>query len=211
MTDFPHFALPELTVNYLKSLNKTPRVHGNGFIQLDLTERVRLHIWGHPMIPRQTQPTPIHNHVFGFKSWCLVGRLVNVEYELELGGTEFQVYEAVARVQEDTILALKEDTVGIRHTRTTVTVPGVFNMDESVSMRSSYYFKRFKFHEIFVPEPTITVMMKDGPTLAQGAKCAPQILVPTGRSPDNTFNRYDHDPELLWGIIRETIDYGKAA
>lgn len=209
MTEFPGDFPAKMSVDYLKSHDIEPRVHGNGFIQLDLTDRVRLHVWGHPDIPRQAQPTPIHNHVFGFKSWCLIGRLVNVEYELDPGGAEFQVYEAMARHEQDTILARNEELVGIRQTRTTVTLPVPDNGGGYEPMRSSYYFKRFNFHEIFTPEPTITIMKKDGPTLAQGAESGPKILVPAGRTPDNDFNRYGHDPKLLWAIIGDVIDSAK--
>lgn len=209
MTGFPGDFPAKLSVDYLKGRNIEPRVHGNGFIQLDLTSRTRLHIWGHPDIPRQAQPTPIHNHVFGFKSWCLIGRLVNVEYELVRSGSEFQIYEAVNRQGEDTILVCDEELTGIRHTRTTVTVPETPNDGVSPAMRSSYYFKRFNFHEIFTPEPTITIIRKDGPTLVQGAESGPEILVPAGRTPDNDFNRYGHDPKLLWDIIADVIDSAK--
>lgn len=209
MITFPEGLMLELTLDYIRNLGAEPRVHGNGFIQLDLTDRVRLHIWGHPDIPRQSQPTPIHNHVFSFRSWCLIGRLVNVEYELERSGAEFQIYEAVTRQNEDTILVCDEELTGIRHVRTTVTVPEALNDGVSYEMRSSYYFHRFNFHEIFTPEPTITVMKKDGPTLAQGSGISPAILVPTGRTPDNDFNRYGHDPKLLWDIIADVIDSAK--
>jgi len=57
-----------------------PRVHGNGFVQLDLTERSRLHIWGDPRIPKQKVATPIHDHVFGFESTIIVGRVISLTY-----------------------------------------------------------------------------------------------------------------------------------
>jgi hypothetical protein len=52
----------------LKERGVRPRVHGNGFIQVDLTADTRLHVWGDKRIPRQNVYTPIHDHVFGFES-----------------------------------------------------------------------------------------------------------------------------------------------
>ncbi len=80
---------------------KVPRVHGNGFIQLDLTDRTRLHVW-HPSVPRQKVATQIHDHVFSFESCCIVGRLINVVYkfiELSPGDAmaEFCIYTSKVR------------------------------------------------------------------------------------------------------------------
>ncbi len=52
-----------------------PRIHGNGFIQVDLDELHRLHLWD-VMIPRQSVDSSIHDHAFGFESRTLQGMLV---------------------------------------------------------------------------------------------------------------------------------------
>src|SRR4051812_11171605 len=65
----------------LRKYNKQPRVHPNGFIQVDINEAERLHCW-HPKLPyRQKTYHPIHNHIFTFDSVILTGRLINVRYE----------------------------------------------------------------------------------------------------------------------------------
>ena len=77
------------TGHYLERLRELePRVHGNGFIQCDLPHRKRLHIWGHPAIPRQKVSSPIHDHVFSFASIVLVGRLVNIVYKAVSNGEQ---------------------------------------------------------------------------------------------------------------------------
>lgn len=58
------------TLAGLRAVGERPRVHGNGFIQLDVTPRTRLHFWS-PEIPRQKVATPIHDHVFGFVSYVI--------------------------------------------------------------------------------------------------------------------------------------------
>src|SRR3546814_5268128 len=95
----------KLDLKAVRERGGRPRVHGNGFIQLDLTERGRLHIWGDPRIPRQKTATPIHDHVFGFESTVVVGRLVNLVFSIvycESGG--FEVYAPSIREGEDTVL-----------------------------------------------------------------------------------------------------------
>lgn len=176
-----------------------PRVHGNGFIQLDLTERSRLHIWGDPRIPRQKVATMIHDHVFGFKSTIIFGRLINVMYEtLPHESGDFAVYAPEVRDREDTIL---------RDTLLRVNIRPVFvNMVQWGSACSTYNIVPFEFHESFAPDgPAATIIIKDAATQAQGAKDKSRVLVPVGTEPDNEFNRYDADPALLWRIIEDTL------
>jgi len=180
-----------------------PRVHGNGFIQLDLDPEQRLHIWGHPDIPKQEVATPIHDHVFGFHSEMLVGRLVNVVYDLcspAYAGEEFEVWEPVPRHGEDTVLEPTGETGSIRMGCSLVLIAGS-------PFLSEYDFEPFVFHEMFAPEPSATIITKRGPTLREnptGRK--PRVLVPVGVEPDNSFDRYDNDPEDLWRIIHEVLD-----
>lgn len=48
----------------LQATEAKPRVHPNGFIQLDISETDRLHVW-HPSLPyRQKTFSPVHNHIF---------------------------------------------------------------------------------------------------------------------------------------------------
>ena len=67
---------------YLRAHGENIRVHGNGFLQLDLPDDCRLHIFAHPALPSQRQSTHIHDRRFGFGSKVLRGRLVNVCYSL---------------------------------------------------------------------------------------------------------------------------------
>ena len=188
-----------INLKAVRATGSRPRVHGNGFIQLDLTERSRLHIWGDPRIPRQRVATMIHDHVFGFKSTIIYGRLVNVMYGItpQKSG-DFAVYSPVVRDREDTIL----EDIGLRvHAQ-----PVHVDMVQWDSINSTYTVAPFEFHESFAPDgPAATIIIKDAPTQAQGAKNTPRVLVPVGRQPDNEFNRYDADPDLLWKIIEDTL------
>lgn len=86
-----------------------PRVHGNGFIQLDLDETMRLNVWGHPEIPHQSQTSKIHDHRFSFISHVIIGALTNIEYRINYDQTAFRsapfdIYRPVPRQGQDTEL-----------------------------------------------------------------------------------------------------------
>lgn len=59
-------------------------LHGLGFIQVQLTENTRLHVW-HPELPRRRcfEHSKVHNHRWGFRSRVLVGRLKDRRFEFE--------------------------------------------------------------------------------------------------------------------------------
>src|SRR5512146_542220 len=88
-------------IDYLQSrtTDYSPRVHGNGFIQLDITPTVRLHLWGDARIPRQRVATTIHDHAFGFTSRVVLGslnhRVVHLApaSEADLFASEAMVYQ----------------------------------------------------------------------------------------------------------------------
>lgn len=167
-----------------------PRVHGNGFIQLDLSQSKRLHIFGDPMIPCQVTPTPVHDHTFGFTSQILSGELTNVWYDVEdsKDGTH-NVYQARVRDREDTVLENTGRVVRlIERDRKT------FRAGESYEMLPG------DFHETLINGRTVTIITKDGPSLSQGGS-SPRVLVSVGSKPDNDFNRYAESPETLWDII----------
>ncbi len=190
----------------VRATGSRPRVHGNGFIQLDLTATTRLHVW-HPSVPKQRVSTPIHDHVFSFDSLCIAGRLVNVIYrfvevEAEDPTAEFRLYTPQVREGCDTVL-WPTDTCGY---------VGPLGVD-MVMARSlgvcgnTYHMPRYQFHESIAPDGiAATIITKVGRTQAQGATRVPRVLVPRGLQPDNEFNRHHVCPEpRLWRIIEQTL------
>lgn len=191
----------------IRDAGNRPRVHPNGFVQLDIDDKCRLHLW-HPALPyRQKTYHPIHDHVFGFKSECIVGRLVHVHYEMmpihrlpaEWNDRQDHVlWQAVCLGAEDTILE-KVDELRMRP---------VAYRPIAITAGNWYSFGAFEFHETLCNIPTITVIKKDGPTLQQGATRSPRIAVPVGVEPDNEFRRDDVSEDLLWSLIYRTIQNG---
>lgn len=179
-----------------------PRVHGNGFVQLDITARHRLHIWGDPRIPRQLIPAQIHDHVFGFTSRVLLGQLVHrrmfVYEDKTFGegrihgslGAPYRRYQAVVTHGADTALVQQPGRWGAAI------------MEERLFRAGDVYtFAAGAFHETLAPWLCVTVIEKDGPTLEQGGP-APSVLVPDGVAPDPSFDRYTAAPDdLLWAVI----------
>ena len=67
----------------LRALKNKPRLHHNGFVQLDLPNRVRLHVWPEHPPKRPNVLGMIHDHVYGFDSEILRGSIQNLIYEFD--------------------------------------------------------------------------------------------------------------------------------
>lgn len=168
-----------------------PRVHGNGFIQLD-GDDCRFHFWGDARIPRQKVPTPIHDHVFDMVSDCVRGAVHNAVYVAEpvVGYGSYKVYRAEPRHGSDTTLHDTGKRCDLRLVR-----------EQTVGTRQRYALPAGEFHMTtpLVPSITRMVRQKTYPNLA------PLVLVPNGVEPDNEFDRHGHDTWMLRRIIREMI------
>jgi hypothetical protein len=168
------------------------RVHGNGFLQIDVGEGERIHVFGHPGIPRQKVSTPIHNHRFGFTSTVLKGCLVNLTWAFCPDRTyraTHQGYVARVRHDEDTQLEPIGDGGALSLLRTEVILPG-----------RRYSMLPRQFHQSLADEPTVTHMHK-----TEVADIEPTVLCRRGMSPDNNFDRYDLDEPALWRILEESM------
>lgn len=169
-----------------------PRVHGNGFIQINLPFENRLHIW--PDIPFETQKvyTGIHNHRFSLESRIVLGTLVHKQFDLaQTVDGAYQLYQAIPREGEDT----KMELYGT----------GRFIVQEEQTFLlhkgSSYTFPYGKFHESFGIDLTATVMKKTG----SHPKVVPMVACEYGKVPDNDYNRYQITPEQIWPTVERVF------
>lgn len=184
-------------LNAARAVGTVPRVHGNGFIQVDLSPETRAHFWG-PMIPRQKVSSPIHDHSFGFTSKVLAGEIIQIEYwplpVMRASHATHRVHTAQVRAGEDTILVPTGDFVRLRCTQAFPVGRG----------HNTYRMLPGDIHETYAFCPAISVIEKDGMTLAQGGP-APRVFVPLGLEPDNEFRRDAFPPEHLWVSIQNVL------
>lgn len=200
---------PLYDMNTIRETGENIRVHGNGFIQIDLPENSRLHIWGHPDIPRQAESSQIHSHRFGFVSTVLVGSLVNVVYNIHphrlhdipdkrIRSEMFDMYVPQPRKSEDTELILVENNTPLVYGLTPSRI-------EHCVAGGSYTMQPREVHETFVNQPTATLMTKRNTDESH----TPEIYLPHNKRPDNQFTRYTAlDDEALWNLTMDVLNRG---
>ena len=195
-----------LTLDELRATGNKPRVHPNGFIQLDMDtcpelSRRRLHIWGHPEVPH-IQSGFFHDHIFGFVSVAVAGALKNIRKKLVPNGKGFELHEACPA---------EGDSSAIRPTGQFFDVieDGVEIISANdPSLPKTYSMKAREFHETEEMGLAATVIEKDGPTLAQNpaSSILPRVMVPVGSVLDQAFSRHTALQEArLWEIIEEVL------
>lgn len=181
-----------MDIHFLRRNGTNIRVHGNGFLQLDLAPGERIHVFGHPQLPRQKVSTPIHNHRFGFRSKVLTGCLVNLTWAYCFDRTHratHQGYTAKPNDREDTRLEPVGDSAMLMLLGHEVLLPG-----------HEYEMKPRQFHQSLADEPTVTYMRK-----TEVVELEPTVLCRLHMRPDNSFNRYDLDEPALWRILEESL------
>ena len=171
-----------------------PRVHPNGFLQLDLVHdgSVRLHIW-HPDLPRQEVRTAVHDHIFDMVSVVRKGALIQVELDFTLnheGYPDSEIY--MARYEGRSKSQLMPTGVLVKEAR-----------HERFRVREGdvYTQPAFTFHES-VPGTNIVVTQMTKQRVHEGE---PRVLVPIGQEPHNSFRRDSADEAFLWKIIEENV------
>jgi hypothetical protein len=172
-----------------------PRVHPNGFLQLDLdpAKTQRLHIWD-LSLPRQEVPTLIHDHEFDLESTVYMGCLINKRFRVEPADTEdgqFKKWTVQREVgsEETKLIESEDEFTAVQTTREFIYPQGIYTMSAT------------EFHESGHIGPTVTVMKKLGYHAGHSAS----VLVPVGQQPDNDFRRSNTDVDYLWDMVYETV------
>ncbi len=176
--------------NAIDSKQNRPRLHGNGFLQLDLPDNRRLHIWSDELPNAQKVDTTIHDHRFGFKSTILIGELVNTVYDfIPAANGEYRLYNPRVRRGEDTMLLPTEAV-------------GNFRLNSATSYRpsQSYQMEYKDFHTSGYKGLSATLMEK-----MYVAPVAPRVACPLDMEPDNQFTRYDTDERELREIVERVL------
>lgn len=182
-----------MEIKYSDLKNK-PRLHGNGFIQLDIDDIHRLDVWPEIEIHAQKVNTQIHSHKFDFYSKVLLGKLLHITYDLvpNMSAGQFQLYNTVPTKGEDTELRIfSYGKYDIFHTGSYV-----------LAKDSSYIFNAGRFHETSNLGLTATLLTKRN--INNGIE--PLVVCGIDKSPDNAFNRYQVDEEVLWSEIEKVFN-----
>lgn len=189
------------TVARVREDGGKPRVHPNGFIQLDLEithgtwiAETRLHVWPDgDDIPKQTTATTIHDHRFDMHSTVLTGRLWQMRYSVQLDERPFSHEIYVAQYPEprkESVLMPSGVCVKVTPTRA-----------ECIGEEISYTQPRYTFHDTGWVGLTATLMTKTNEDVLH----EPRVLVPMGQEPDNSFIRANVEEDLLWDYIERAL------
>lgn len=180
-----------------------PRIHGNGFIQVDLDELHRLHLWD-VRIPRQRTDSSFHDHAFGFDSKTLVGTLVNVNVHPRFntnrrvrsgggwGNPTHNLYQVVRDPgTEETKLKSMRKRCWFEAGPALV-----------VGIRDGYHMEPGQFHASFHLGTTVTYIKKDL-TKPQYLGGLARVACRIGERPDNSWVREQEIPEWAKPILDE--------
>ncbi|PBB41737.1 hypothetical protein CK222_21515 [Mesorhizobium sp. WSM3866] len=183
-----------ITFDEIRKQGSAIRVHGNGFIQIDLPDNKRVNVWGHPAIPRQNVATQLHDHRFDFYSFVLRGAMCNATYHAwpvcEIVRATHDVYTPLARAGEDTILVPFGEPLRVGPYHAHVYPAG-----------ESYRLPAGMIHETFVNQPTATLMLK-----GEVRPIPVRVFCPIGKKPDNDFVRHRVLADAsLWEIVRDVF------
>lgn len=189
----------KFTLDYLKSLGRKPRVHPNGFVQLDVEPTImRLNVWPEKPIPGHPgRVHPIHNHSFDINSTIIYGALTNDTYMFrytEHAPSVTHILHEAKRINEfDSVLTpIPERFAGYL-------VKDYGSRTYEVGQR--YILGRDILHDSIPNGLTATLM-----TLERASKVyAPQVAVPVGVEPRNDYRRDVFDEDMLWEIIGQVL------
>jgi hypothetical protein len=197
--------LPAQVATIFSEGDRQPRMHPNGFIQLDIDldpeSRIatkRLHVWpdNSDDFPKQEVRTSIHDHKFDMASEILIGELRQICYHFSLEwemleGPTHQIY--IARYNSRSDSTLEPTGVVVRQA----------SVSEEVYEEGEMYDQEAStFHDTECVGLTATLMTK----VQEYEFHQPRVMVPIGTEPDNNFKRDNVDVDLLWDKIDEAME-----
>ena len=182
-----------------------PRLHGNGFIQYDLPNNHRLHIF-HPELVQYGQKvrTEIHTHMFDMRSHILYGELNHLHYKI-VDGTMYNVYTCnygMDVTPESTLTRseLYPDTYGFKIISSANLIKG-----------SSYFFRQGEWHSSSSNDLTVTLIQKRQLGFFHNQQSA-MVACVDGLKPDNDYSRTSVPQQIIkkyTSLALDVIDHDK--
>lgn len=214
-----HLETARLLTAAAKLRGAQPRVHPNGFIQLDLEppadERwhegkgtgtsgsgLRLHVWNprDHALPHQDTVNEIHDHVFGMDSLVVRGQLTQRVYEFVVGSLTSHTERATPTSELYRAVYDKQSSSRLE----SLGVTGILRkvIDFPVHAGQSYTQPAFTLHDtVEGDELVVTVMRKVA--IYEGI---PVVVCPIGCPPDNDFDRATAaSQDYLWSAIEASL------
>lgn len=181
----------------LSPAKHVPRVHPNGFIQIDLDHDgdTRLHIFPnkalpHSWLPEQKTNHPIHDHKFDMRSMILRGRIEQRVWIADLTAPpshEIFTAQGTGSQTRNSTLAGTGVTLGIYPSAA---------LSASFGEGESYTQYARTFHETKWGNLAVTVMEKE-----RFVDHEPRVLVPISVEPDNEYDRWSVDNDAVWEYV----------
>lgn len=173
-----------------KILNVNFKLHPLGFYSCTLlhekNQKIRLHYWD-SIIKKEQQSVDlmIHDHIFNFKSWIMLGALENIEYEMNDEGDIFYLY-STGYVGNSSILKATGENIKI--------IPKNLNV---YTQGMSYIMKADVLHKTRnVADKTITILHTEDIRYS-----TPRVLSPKNSlESEIIFNRKDISEEQIFII-----------
>ncbi len=192
MRDFP--SRDEIKI-IMDAKGNLPRIHGNGFLQFNLNDSDRIHVWSKE-IPRQVQETQIHNHTFSFVSKVWHGSIRNILYDSWNDDTiqpEYKAYRAEKNGGENTCLIYSGGHPFHLYPKATLDIHAGRSYRQAHSM----------WHEtLATSDLAVTLMTK---TYRLGGFA--QVACNRRWTPDNDFNRHAFDNDYLIDLLMASCEY----
>ncbi len=184
----------KLTYEELRQSGNIPRIHPNGFIQLDLEKNLRLHVWPTERLIAPAVDLPLHDHTFGFNSFVVKGSLGNIIYDIERSDAgAYHLYHVMpyAATGTSSPLQKQEGAYDIRKTN-----------EFWIDAGHAYHMDPFIFHETAIKEPSVTVIRIIPFDTSRPAR----VLCPATETPGPAFKRDAIAPDILWEYIKEALE-----
>jgi hypothetical protein len=191
-----------LTVDWLRRAGARPRLHPNGFVQLNLLGEggggspARLHVFPWPLLrPSEESNTPCHDHIFDMHSEVILGSVEQVEFAVALSHGASPTHE-IWSVRTDGLN--RDGAPG----PTGVLVEAWLDQSSEFEAGCGYSQRAFTFHETRWYGMAATVMTKR----RVYQDFSPRILVPVGIGHDPAQDDRSRVPEdTLWEVIDQAL------
>lgn len=114
----------------IRELRNSPfKVHPLGFYSCTLlhenNQKIRLHYWDSiTNTEQQSSELMIHDHIFNFKSWIMLGALENIEYEVSDEGEIYYLYSTKYE-NDSSILKITDDSLKITYKNSNIYTRGM--------------------------------------------------------------------------------------